>query len=237
MFKSCCLVFLALGALVFPAEGTALGAVKLDNYTFNKALGVPGHTWLVKFDKTYAYGEKEDEYKLLAKLAHTIPQFFVAEVGVGEYGEKENDDLRQEFNLNKDDFPIYLLFNEANKRGLRYSGDIKADLLAGWLRGHGVKMPAIGTIEELDTIAKKFMKEGMKDAEIAEAKKLAEGEFKEDRKAAMYVKIMEKIKEKGAGYTETETKRIGTILSGTVTDTKKAEMTDKLKILAVFSEK
>lgn len=218
------------------ALGTAQGALKLDNYTLDKVLAIPGQSVLVKFDKSYAYGDKEDEFKTLCKLAYTVPNFLIAEVPVQEYGDKENDDLRERFKINKDDFPVYYLFNEKNKEGKKYSGAVKAADLGTWLRQNQIRMPAIGTIDELDQIAKKFMKEKA-DADIESAKKLAEGDYKTDRKAAMYVKIMQKVKEKGDEYIESETKRVAKILEGKVTPEKAAEMGDKMKILGVFATK
>merc|ERR1712196_293484 len=76
-----------------------------------------------------------------------------------------------------------------------------------WLRKNGVKMPSIGTIHELDEVVKRFLTTGMQDADIAAAKKLAEGDFKNDRKAAIYVKVLEKVKAKGEEYVQTELTR------------------------------
>lgn len=224
-------------ALITPVASTAGGALKLDNYTMDKILALPDHTTLVKFDQSYAYGEKEDEFKTLCKLAFAVPKFFIGEVPVQEYGDKDNDDLRERYKLTKDDFPAFFLFNAANKDGLRYSGGIKADEIAAWLRRNKVSMPAVGTIAELDAIAKQFMQDGMKPEQIQEAKKLAEGDYKTDRKAAMYVKIMEKVQDKGASYLETETKRVEKILAGKLTPEKMSEIKDKMTILAMFSEK
>jgi len=217
-------------------SGTALGALKVDNYTFSKLLAVPEHDVLIKFDQSYAYGEKEDEFKELAKLAYSVPKFLIGEVPVQEYGDKENDDLREKYKLVKDDFPSYFLFNEANKDGLRYSGPIKAADIAVWLRRNKVRMPSVGTIEELDEIAKKFMKGGMTQEHIKEAQKVADA-YSTDKKAAMYVKIMQKISEKGESYAESEITRVNKIMAGKVAPEKKAEMSDKLKVLAVFSAK
>jgi len=216
---------------------TAQGALKLDNYTFDKTIAIPGHSFLVKFDTSYAYGEKEDEFKTLCKLAHTVPSFFVGEVPVQEYGDKDNDDLRERFELKKEDFPVYFLFNEANSKGLKYTGAVKADEIAVWLRRNQIKMPAIGTIEELDAIAKKFLKEGLAEEHIKAAEALVNSQYSTDRKAGMYVKIMQKIKEKGEAYVAGETARVQKILAGKVTPEKASEMSDKLRILAVFSSK
>lgn len=217
------------------AGATALGALKLDNYTFEKALAIPGQSYLVKFDKSYAYGEKEDEFKTLSKLAHTVPNFFVAEVPVQEFGDKDNEDLANKYNLKKDDFPAYLLFNEANQAGMRYEGAVKVDSISPWLRKQGIMLPALGTIDELDTLAKKFL-EDKADEHIQAVKALASDQYKNDRKAPMYVKIMEKVKEKGDGYINTEKARVNKILEGKLSEEKKAELSDKLKILNVLAK-
>lgn len=216
------------------ALGTAQGALKLDNYTLDKVLALPSNSVLVKFDKSYAYGEKEDEFKTLCKLAYSVSNFFIGEVPVQEYGDKENDDLRERFKIKTDDFPVYYLFNENNKEGKKYDGAVKAANIGSWLRQNKIRFPSIGTISELDEIAKKFMK-GKADADIESAKKLADEDYKTDKKAAMYVKIMQKIKEKGDEYVESETKRVSKILEGKVTPEKAKEMDDKIKILGVFA--
>lgn len=230
---------MATGMALFAqhALGTANGALKLDNYTFDKVIGITDHSFVVKFDNSYAYGEKEDEFKALCKVVYDVPNLLVAEVPVQEYGDKDNDDLRERFKLTKDDFPTYLLFDKANKDGLKYSGPITASDIGAWLRRNNLKVPAIGTIADLDVLAKKFLTEGMKDEVMAEAQTLADGTYKTDKKSDIYIKIMQKLKEKGEGYIATETARVTKILGGNVTPEKQAELGDKLKILGMFAEK
>jgi endoplasmic reticulum protein 29 len=234
----CVKSFLALlfAAGTIGTEGTALGALKLDNYTFEKVTQLPGHSFFVKFDQSYAYGEKEDEFKLLCKTAYSAPKFLIAEVPVQEYGDKENDDLREKFKLKKDDFPAYFLFNEAHKDGLKYTGAIKASDMAAWLRRQKIAMPSIGTIAELDEIAQKFMNDGLADVHIEAAKKLVEESYKTDKKAQMYPKIMEKIKAKGEVYVTDETKRVTKMMEGKIAPEKKTEFSDKLKVLGSFTK-
>merc|ERR1719310_835483 len=98
-------------------------------------------------------------------------------------------------------------------------------------------MPSIGTIAELDEIAVRFLKEGLKDSDIDAAKKLAESEYASDKKAAIYVKTMEKVKAKGEEYVKGEMARVEKIMKGKLTPEKKAELTDKLKVLTVFANK
>lgn len=230
-------LILSFAVLFHIADSTAPGSVKLDNYTFDKAVAIPGRNWLVKFDKSYAYGEKEDQFKILCKQAFQLENFFIADVPVQEFGDKENEDLREKFAIGKDEFPAYFLFTDADRKGIRYKGAVTAHDIAIWLRQNGVKMPAIGTIYDMDQVVTKFMREGGKsDAHIAEIKKLAEGEYKTDRKSAMYVKICEKVKEAGVGYVEKEQQRIDKIMKGKLTPEKKEELNDKLKILLVFGD-
>jgi len=227
------LVSLVGAAVVLGASG-APGAVKLDNYTFDKVTQMLGYHFLVKFDESYAYGDKEDEFKLISTSAYAAPKLLVCEVPVQEYADKENDDIRQRFKLVKEDFPAYLLFDESHKEGLRYSGEVKAPEIAVWLRKNGVKMPAIGTIAELDEIAEKFLAD-KGEAHISAAKALVEGEFKGDRKAPMYVKIMERIRDKGESFVKSERDRVGKIMQGgKISEEKKEEMQDKLNVLGSF---
>lgn len=214
-----------------------MGAVKLDNYTFDKVLELSastGSSLLVKFDKSYAYGEKQDEFKLLCKQAYSVKNFIVGEVPVQEYGDKENSDLAEKFGVKKDDWPVYYLFSAEEREGVKYTGSIKAADLGAWLRRNKVKMPAIGTIGELDEIVQAWLKNDLADSHVQAAKEIAEGSYKDDPKAAMYIRIMEKVKSKGEIYVADETKRVGKILEGKVHEEKKAELTDKLKVLAAF---
>merc|ERR1712217_849198 len=201
-----------------------------------------GQSVLVKFDKTYPYGDQEDEFKEVCKQAHPVANFHIGEVQVDVDGEAPaNDDLRKRFELTKDDFPAFFLFKHVegakSKDKVKFTGKVTAGDLAAFLRRNGVKIANVGTIMELDEIARAFLKGGFKDSHVEDAKKLADDTFKEDRKAPMYVKIMQKIKEKGEAYVGTETKRLEKILGGQVGEEKRAELSDKVRILTVFGEK
>jgi len=214
---------------------SALGAVKLDNYTFDKVIGLPGQTVLVKFDKSFPYGDKEDEFKELCKAAYTAPNFFVGEVQVGEYGDMENDDLRKRYELSADDFPVFLLFR-GPKDMQKYAGSVTAADISVWLRRNGVKISTTGTIAELDELVQKFIKGDLADSYIAEAEALAEGTYKGDSKAALYIKIMKKIKEKGVGYIATETARLQKVMQGNLTPEKMQELSLKVRLLSTFEQ-
>ena len=51
-----------------------------------------------------------------------------------EYGEKENDDLRERYNINKEDFPVYKLFKQNEDTPIDFTGEIKADELSKFVK-------------------------------------------------------------------------------------------------------
>lgn len=233
------------------ALSRARGSIKLDNYTLDKMLTFPGINLLVKFDKMYVkHDEREDEYKDLCMVAYEVPDFFIGEVPVQQFGDVahapgENDDLRERYGLKFSDFPYYRLFNEKNKDGLGYPGEVKAEDIRKWLRKNQVILPAIKTIRELDQIAHKFLHEGLPDARIEEAKKLAIEVYSKDPKAKMYVLTMKSIKEKGSenpvAFVEAEIKEVEKNLEdcrnkASCTAKKAAKMENRLKVMRVFDE-
>lgn len=250
------MAFLAPGVFA-----TAQGAVKLDNMTFDKFLTVPDHQLLVKVDASYAYGEKEDAFKKICEMAYTVPNFFIGELPVQEYGDMENKDMADRFGLKKDDFPAYLLFKTGKTdEYTRFQGfpdpaatqpaswdaeedgpweapvlkDITADVLSKWLRIQGVKFPFPGSIPEFDDLVRVFMTTKEKDKIAQKAKDLAEGTYSKDKKAQNYPRIMRKIIEKGDGYVGSETERVKKLMAGKITADKHAELDAKLKVLDVF---
>jgi len=72
--------------------------------------------------------------------------------------------------------------------------------------------------------------------DLEEAKKMADGEFVSDKKAQIYVKIMQKVKDKGVSYVESELARVRKIMGGKITPEKAAEMNTKVTILSVFAD-
>lgn len=259
----CCRTVLTMAMLSVGARATAMGAVKLDNYTFDKLIATPGLTVMVKVDKSYAYGEKEDAFKALCKLAYPVKDLLIAEIPVQEYGDKENEDVATRLGVKTDEFPAYFLFKGSVESAVKFVGfpnpasskpknwddeedgpwdapmivEPTTENLVLWLRKNGIRTPSVGTIAELDEVAMRFLKEGLKDADIEVAKTLAAGAHKDDKKAPIYVKIMEKVKAKGEAYVQTELTRVEKLITGKISEEKKAELADKIKILNVFASK
>ena len=53
-----------------------------------------------------------------------------------EYGEKENDELRERFNINKEEFPVYKLFKQNEATPIDFTGEIKADELSKFVKSN-----------------------------------------------------------------------------------------------------
>lgn len=51
-----------------------------------------------------------------------------------EYGEKENDDLRERFGVKKEDYPAFKLFKQGDKEPITYSQSITSEDLARFVR-------------------------------------------------------------------------------------------------------
>lgn len=243
------------------AEATANGALKLDNYTLDKFVTLPGYSVLAKIDKSYAYGDKEDSFKELCKVAAPVKNFFIAEVPVQEYGDMDNQDVATRLGVKSEEFPAYFLFKGSAENPVKFVGfpdptskkpatwdddedgtweppmieDPSTENLITWLKVNGIRVPSVGTIPELNEVATAFMTGGFSASEIEKAKKLAAGEFKDDPKAPVYVKVMEKVKEKGADYLDKEIARVTKIMSGKITEEKEAELKTKKSILNIFA--
>ena len=56
---------------------------------------------MVKFDVAYPYGEKHDEFAKLAVDGAEVDDLMIAEVGIKDYGEKDNEELGNRFGAKK----------------------------------------------------------------------------------------------------------------------------------------
>mmetsp|Transcript_92426 Transcript_92426/g.128305 ORF Transcript_92426/g.128305 Transcript_92426/m.128305 type:complete len:246 (-) Transcript_92426:174-911(-) len=235
-------VLVAALAAVMPSAFAARGALTLDSLTFDKVV-TGNQQILVKFDKQYPYGEKEDAYKeFLKDVAKTT--LLVGEVGVQDYGDKENDDLRERFNVNADDYPVFKMFKNGASDPITYTGDVTADGLRAFVtKEAGVWIGLQGTIESFDKIAQ-AVAAGKKTAEdgLKEATKVEEGLSSEDEKksARMYTTILKKIKEKGSegkDFATKEIKRVEGLVKTKISEAKKETLQTRLNILQSFVAK
>lgn len=234
-FLSGLLILLGVSSSVVVASK---GVVPLDSLTFDKIIS-KHKAVLVKFDKQYSYGEKEDEFKKFAEQAATQKDLLIAEVGVSDYGEKENEDLRERFQVKKEDYPVFKLFKQGQKDAIDFSQDVTKDELAMFIRlESGLWLGKHNTLESFDKLTENFMKSGKDkyDELIKKAEEtLSATEEKNQQAGKMYVNTMKKIKEKGVQFVTSEITRVKKLLKEKVSNVKKTMFNIRLDILSSFS--
>jgi len=228
---------------LFAINEAIRGSLVLDSITFDKVIP-KFKASLVKFDIQYPYGEKHDEFAKVAQMASN-PSLLIAEVGVQDLGEKENMDLSHRYGVTKDNFPVLKLFIHGNlENAIDFNEEVKSDSIISFVRKHsGLRILLEKCLEDFDELAERFMSEHIGKEEqlriVENAKHRSDGFTNEEHKrsADIYVKLMQKVIERGNQFIDSETERVKNIISGKLTDNKKNEMKGRLNILQSFSTK
>uniref|UniRef100_A0A7S4G9E6 protein disulfide-isomerase n=1 Tax=Eutreptiella gymnastica TaxID=73025 RepID=A0A7S4G9E6_9EUGL len=229
------------------ATEEAVGLINLDSFTFDKIVGTNQYDVFVKFDSSYAYGDKENQWvKLSRRIANlTSPaarEFLLAVVGVEDYGDKLNDDMRERFGLKTDDFPVFKLFKRDSIEPIDYTEAVEVDAMSQFLtRELDMWIGLPGCLETFDRLAIGFVAASQKEQQdrLTKAKNELAGVTDEVEKKTgqYYVRVMEKVGAKGSDYPQAEALRIEKIMESKITEDKKAEMEQRLHILASYGAK
>jgi len=232
-------LLLLLCACVAPALAyTERGILKLDNTTFDRIID-GSRAVFVRFDKEYAYGDEHDAWKDYAKtVGESAADLLTCDVGVSEYGDKENSDLAERFGIEADDFPQYRLWKKGmtgDDAPIKYKGEKKAAEFLKFVQdsaGAWIGLP--GQIKALDEIAKQFVSgEGDKAELLAKADSAAKESGEEMGK--YYVKVMTKLSS-DSGFVEKEKTRLDKMMEdGSVKAAKKEQFGRRLNVLAGFA--
>lgn len=153
-------LLLFTSSLVFLEVSACAGCVQLTEYTFDKVISKFDAT-LVKFDVAFPYGEKHEAYAELAKDAKSIDELLIAEVGIKDYGERDNEEIAKRFGIKKDDYPVVKLFIKGSKEPLTYpeKKEFTTDNLRHFVKEKsGIHLSLPGCLPQFDKIAFKFMK-------------------------------------------------------------------------------
>ncbi|KAL8610823.1 hypothetical protein ACOMHN_056678 [Nucella lapillus] len=247
--RSVAAVFCAFILLIFDRCGGEIvkGSVNLNSGVFDKI--VEKHrAVLVKFDETYPYGEKQDQFKKVAEAAISQPDLLIVEVQIADYGDKDNTDLAERFNVKKEDYPAYKMFLQGTKEPIAYTGDAKnSDKIKRFImeksgkfisKGHGLWLGLPACLEDFDKLVGDFFKaKGDKRKTILQkaeddAKSLTKDAEKES--ADVYIKTMKKVLDKGDEFVTTEIERVEKLKDGKVSDKKKEQLGKRLNILTSF---
>ena len=125
----------------------------------------------VKFDVAFPYGEKHEEFAKVAAGTKDSSDILVAHVGVKDFGNKDNADLAERFNIKKEDFPALLLFLHGKTEPLKFAAEKETDFNANNIKRFiksksGIYLGLPGCVEQLDKLAEDFKSANEKDRQV-----------------------------------------------------------------------
>lgn len=169
--------------------------------------------------------------------------FIIGHVGVSQHGkERDNAKLAAQYGaLDESKWPVYKMFHQ-NGHIVDFEGDnTKSDELAYFIQFEaGVPLQLPGTIDELNEIAQRFAQGNYDTRQLLlhEADTLAVEIVARDKSLELtvssYIKIMRKIVTTDYSWLDTEVKRVTKLLRSKISDTKKDELFNRLKVLKAF---
>jgi len=132
---------------------------------------------LVKFDVAFPYGGKHEQYATIAADTKDSQDLLIATVGVKDFGNKDNSDLAQRYNIKKDDFPVVLLFIQGKSEPIRFTPERESDFTGEYLKRFirsrsRVYLGLPGCVERLDKLAEEFKTVGEQDRQVSLKKKI-----------------------------------------------------------------
>uniref|UniRef100_A0A6T8AFN6 Endoplasmic reticulum resident protein 29 C-terminal domain-containing protein n=1 Tax=Prymnesium polylepis TaxID=72548 RepID=A0A6T8AFN6_9EUKA len=229
-----------LALLSASAGYTDRGILKLDNATFDRLVD-GSRNIMVRFDKEYSYGDDHDAWKDFAKtVGDSSADVLIADVGVSEYGDKDNSDLSDRYSIKSDDFPSYRFWAKgaaSSADPVKYEGAKKKDDFLRFIQEKaGAWIGLAGQVKELDALAKEFVGASDKKAVLAKAEAAAKGvDGKDADSAKYYVKVMTKGAD-DAGFVGKEMARLTKMMDdGSVKPAKKEQFGRRLNMLSSFS--
>lgn len=159
---------------VTSAANACKGCVSLDDYNFEKVIR-KFKAVLVKFDVAYPYGDKHDVFTKFAEEVVDVDDLVVGEVGVKDYGEKENEKLAQRYGIKgKDDLPAVMLFLGDVSNPVSFTDEFTVDNLRNLVRDNTdlyIGLP--GCLQEYDKLALEFILAGDKSKKLEEVEALS----------------------------------------------------------------
>jgi endoplasmic reticulum protein 29 len=219
---------------------TDRGILKLDNTTFDRIIDGSRNVF-VRFDKEYSYGDEHDAWKEFAKtVGESSADMLVADVGVSEYGDKDNSDISDRYSIKSDDFPQYRLWlkgSAATAAPVSFAAAKKSDEFLRFIQEKAaVWIGMAGQVKALDDLAKEFVSASDKAAVFKKAEAVAKAVDEKDAESAKYyVKVMGKAVADD-GFFNKETERLKKMIDdGSVKPAKKEQFGRRLNMLSSFS--
>ncbi|CAH2093651.1 unnamed protein product [Euphydryas editha] len=222
------------------ASTSTSGSIELDEYTFDKVINKFEAT-VVKFDVAFPYGDKHDAFVALAKESKDVGELLFAEVGVKDYGDRDNEALALRYGASKENFPIVKLFLKGKSEPITFD-DTKgftSEQLRRFIRDKSeIYLSLPGCIKDLDLLAIKFKDSNVESRKhiIKEAENVLEklGD-KDTGTGKIYITLMKKVLEKGDDFISSEITRVKKILDDKISEKKQKELNTRLNILQSFT--
>lgn len=132
----------------------------------------------MKFDIAYPYGDKHEQFTKFAEEIIPNKDFILAEVGVKDYGDKENEALAKKYGIEgKDSLPAVKLFLGSTTENIRDFTDTEFTVssLRNFVRDNAdmyIGLP--GCIEEFDTLAVEFVRSSDKEKKLKDIEEFSE---------------------------------------------------------------
>lgn len=152
------------------------GCVNLDEYSFEKFLP-KFEVIIVKFDAAYPYGDKHETYTKFAEEFIDNKNILVGEIGVKDYGDKENEDFAKKYGVNgKDDLPMVKMFLKNSHKYIDFkNNDFSIDNLRSFVKDNtNIYIGLPGCLEEYDKLAAKFVQASDRNVAMREVEQKAE---------------------------------------------------------------
>jgi len=232
-------LFTSLSLPVTEANGDCLGCVELDSLSFDKVVS-KFKASVVKFDVAYPYGEKHSQYGKLSEALAFNPDILVATAGVKDYGDQENIDLAQRYQITASDYPVVLLFLQGSPTPVRFQGEFTKDSLQHFVYTSSGQWTGLkGCLKEFDELSKQIIST----EDVAEREKilrLAEKQLNQistpeaKNSGEFYIKLMRKFIDKGHDFVQSELSRVNSLRGKKMAKDKKEQMQERLNILQSF---
>jgi len=228
--------------LISSSKAHTPGTVTVDSFTFDKIIQ-NFDTVLAKFDDKYPYGDNQDQFKKFAENVANTKKLLLVEIPITDYGEKENEQLANEYKVTKADFPAYKLFLKGKSKPIDFTGDKTEDGLKRFLSQHtNLWFGLPGTLEALDRLAREFFDAASSNDETNQKSLLEKVreevknfvDKKDQKSGESYLKIMEAVSKQGVEFLIREGRRVQNLLKGKITNEKKEELQHRANILLSF---
>ena len=95
----------------------------------------------------------------------------VAEIGVKDFGNKDNAELAKRYGVSKDDYPTILLFLQGKTEPIKFVAEKDTDFTADNIKRFvkkrtGMYIGLPGCVEKLDRLAEEFRAGGEKERQV-----------------------------------------------------------------------